>query len=311
MNDIKFKILNISHIDQIYQLLNCNYFDTSDSIKILFPKKYLKWYLQNSLIIGMVYNHKLIGITSIKKIPMIIENQIIPVNFMGLTCINRKIRCNKLHQMLDDYVNKIAQDVWQYRIQENENLHESDQDNDDNQIVYQEFIVPVNHIRLINLGLILPDEEQYPVDENPFTSLKKQDLEQISLKLSNLSSDIRPYFTPENCKYYFLPQQNVIYSFVIRNQSQVTDFVSVYKKYMYCEDYKSMLVTAYLSFYSLETLTETEMLILLIDKLKKYGFDQLIFNDQLLKTEIGITKFITNNKFGYNIPEKMSFFPFT
>ena len=111
-----------------------------------------------------------------------------------------------------------------------------------------------------------------------------------------------------------------MYSFVNRNQQgDVTDFISVYKNYLYCIDKNKVVSVGQLSFYFCETMTITQLVSYLLDKLPSYGIDQLVFRDIGENMKINITKFSTNGDlyyYFYNVAIKetandsIHFFPF-
>ena len=316
------RTLSVSNLDDIYGLLNNHYIEDNNHIaRISFSKDFLYWYLKYippGFIVGMTYKNKLVGMITAIFIDMIIYDKRIKVPYINFLCIQSKIRKLGLAQFLFNEIKerltniKITYAFFTGMKQVTQSFCRT-----------KDFIIPINYKKLEEGGFLEEDLTPIPkMEDNPLHLMVAADIETVLPKLNKYLEkfSVKPYFTNDSVYHFLLPKKNIVYSFVNRNQKgDVTDFICVYKNYLYCIDKNKVVSVGQLSFYFCETMTITQLVSYLLDKLPSYGIDQLVFRDTGENMKINITKFSTNGElyyFFYNVAIKetnndsIHFFPF-
>ncbi|BCS83442.1 N-myristoyltransferase [Cotonvirus japonicus] len=317
-----FKTLTTKHLDEIHDLITNHYIeDENHIVKILYSRDFIYWYIKyipNNFIIGLTYNDKLVGVVTALFIDMIIYNEKLKIPYINFLCVQKKIRklglaiflLNELKKRLSEIGIKYSLFTTMKNIPEHFTVSE-------------EFVVPINYSKLKNIGF-LPETEQKNitnVSSNPLSLMIESDIPSVTLKLNESwkNLQIKPFLTDISTRHFLLPKKNIVYTFVVRNGSIITDMVSVYKTYIYSIDKKQIISTAQLGFYYCKTMSLTQLITYLIDKLKKYNFDQLIFKNAHQGLDINIDKFTTYGNLYYylynvTVPKtevsKICMFPF-
>lgn len=304
MNNIiyhfKIKTLDLRYLEEIHNLLNNHYIeDEQKIIRLIYSKDFLYWYLKkvpNGLIIGLTYKNKLVGLITAIFIDVIIleKHKIMP--YINLLCLQKKIRKLGLSKLLIDELKSRLQKLGM-----NDAIYTTMNQITNYYCISEDFIIPINYQRLnkINFINVLRSDK---LDYNPLQLVGINDIEIIKEKLNIFLSKyvIHPYFTHESIEDFFIPKKNIVYSFVIRDiNNKPTDFISIYKYYYYCIEKNEMLSVAQLSFYYYETITLTQLVKYLIDKLLNYNIDQIVFSNIMDNMEINITKYTSYRKLYY------------
>src|ERR1044071_1121443 len=107
--NFEFKILNMSHLTDIHDLLNNNYIKNPNcGVRTIFTKDYLYWYLKlvpAGFIIGLTFKQKLVGMICSQFFDVIIHQTSLKVPYISLLCVHAKIRNLGLASCL---INKIS-----------------------------------------------------------------------------------------------------------------------------------------------------------------------------------------------------------
>lgn len=318
----KFKTLNMAYLDEIHSLLNNHYVeDDSHIVRLMYSKDFIYWYLKKvppGLLVGLVYKNKLVGMITAIFIDLVISGKTMNLPYINFLCVQSKIRNYGLAIYLTDEI--------KYRLAKNnffclvftsmKTLYKSFSKTKD-------FIIPINHAKLKSIGFLTEDLPPYPeILLNPLQKMSVDDIKYIAPKLNKFMKkyEIAIDFTQNTVENFLLPKKNIVYSYVIKNSSgEITDFVSVYKHYLYCVEKKAIVSVAQLAFYYYDSITLTELITFLIDKLADYNFDQLVFRDFMDNSTINITRFGSHaelNYYFYNFsmkktePNKLCFYPF-
>ncbi|AHA45223.1 putative N-myristoyltransferase [Acanthamoeba polyphaga mimivirus] len=300
------KTLNVKHVDEIHELLNKHYIEDNDHIiRIIYSRDFLYWYLKyvpNNFIIGLMYKNKLVGLITALFVDMIMYDNKIKIPYINFFCIQNKIRKFGLSNILiEELKSRLLKIGVAYSLFTRMNCQNSLDKYFTSTI---DFAIPINYPKLKSVGFI-PDDEKlmnWKIENNPLSLMVKTDILSVTSKLNihlqHLS--VRPYLTEDSVHHFILPKKNIVYTFVKRDsRGYVTDMVSVYKHYAYILETGKIISNAQLSFYYNETMDLTQLILLLLDKLINYGFDQLIFRNFYDNEKINITRFETNGELNY------------
>lgn len=318
----EFKTLGTDYLDEIYNLLINHYLEDENHItRLTYSRDFLYWYLKyipSGFIIGLIYNKKLVGMITATFLDMIIYGKEIKVPYINLLCVQSKIRKLGFGLFL---INEIKSKL--YKINISYAIFTGINSITKSYCITKDFIVPINYPKLKEVEFLLEDIPLLPKNNNnPLHLMVISDIDIIVTKLNKFMEkfDIRPYLTNESAYHFLVPKKNIVYSFVKKNtDGNITDFINVYKNYLYCIEKKKIISVAKISFYFYESMTLTELITNLLDKLPSYGIDQLVFNDMADNSSINITKFSTYGNlyhFFYNVSiketltSKLCFYPF-
>jgi hypothetical protein len=321
-NGFLFKTLGMEYLDEIYNLINNHYtIDKNNIYRHIYSKKYLYWYLRRippGFIVGLIYKNKLVGMIAANLIDMIVYNKAIKVPYINFLCCQTKIRNSSLGMLLMNEIKKRLISIkmtYAFFISPNKVANSF--------CSVSEYVIPINCKKLKSIGFLV--EDIVPIistGHNPLHLMNNSDIDGVTTKLNKHleNQSIKPYFTNESVYHFLIPKKNIVYSFVKRGpNNSVTDFICVYKKYLYCFEKNCTVSVANLSFYFHETMTLTELVTYLLDKLPSYHIDQLVFSNTHDNMNINITKFSTYDNFYYyfyNVllketdSSKISFYPF-
>lgn len=321
-NGFEFKTLGPKHLDEIYGLINNHYMEDQNHItRLTFSKDFIYWYIKyipTGFIVGLILNKKIVGMITALLIDMVINNNIVNIPYIDFLCIQTRIRGLGLAPLLiDELKNRLTKLNTKYALYS---------DNKANRMFNyicqcQEFVIPINYSKLKNIGFLAEYLKPLPLSNNQLHLMTASDIDFIIPKLNKSmeKNKIRPYFTNKNAHHFLLPKKNIVYSFVKKLNSEITDFVTVYKNYSYCLDHNKIISVAQLAFYYHETMELTELIVELLGKLSTYGFDQLIFKNIHENMNIELEKFPLCDKINYHLsgaeldvidPSHMNIYPF-
>ena len=293
---LKIKTLNIKYLDQIHNLLNHHYKeDKYQTIRHIYSKDYLYWHLKmvyKNLFIGLVYQKKLVGMVSVIVHDYNINSKNTKMAIIEFLCVQKNIIGTEKY-LLDEVKNRINQMGIKYII--------NNYNRGQKIITVNDYVIPINCQKLRNINFLLEEYPEKIPTINYLSLMKKSDLNYVIPKLNQFMKKFTfyPLFDANSGYNFLVPKKNIIYSFVKHNGYQVTDFVSVRKYYYYCQEKHTMITTAQLTYYYHETMTLTELITQLINKLKYYKFDQLIFRNWSDNNKINITRFEAHDKIDY------------
>jgi glycylpeptide N-tetradecanoyltransferase len=291
--DFHIENLSIFHLDKIQIFLDKNYIEDCNGIfRIIYSKDYLYWYLKDSIILGMMYLGHLIGMISAKKMRLVVEDQEEDYYYINFLCVSRNFRKRDISKILiTEMKNKLDNFIFRSFCNVSCNCF----------CISNQYQIPLNCEKLKKIGFLnedfsLPNKNQY------LHLLKEHDIPELIKKLNTKLKNykIRPFIDHDSVSNYLFPKKNIVYSFVIRNNNNITDFVSVYKYYQYCFESKKVLSVAYLGYYFYTSVSLTELIEMLLIKLVVYNFDQFIFNDIAENKDINITKYSSSERIFYH-----------
>jgi glycylpeptide N-tetradecanoyltransferase len=305
----QFKTLNVSHLDDIHSLLTKHYIEDDDHlVRLVYSKDFLYWYLRyipSGYIIGLTFNNKLIGMITATFIDMIVYQKKLKVPYINFLCVQSKLRSMGFGPMLmNEMKSRLNSASMGF------GLFTSMKKPTKNFAISNDFVIPINYPKLKEIEFLVEDIKPIPVPEsNPLHLLVASDLDSVIPKLNSFMEkfDVKIYFTNDSAHHFLLPKKNIVYSFVNRTNSSVTDFVCVYVNYLYSIQKNKMISVAQLAFYYHETMSLTDLILFLLNKLPSYGIDQFVFRDIADNPDINLTKFSTNgelNYFFYNVAIK-------
>ncbi len=319
--DFSIKVLNTSHLEEIYNLINNHYADDNHKIyRQTFSKDYIYWYLKYipaGFVIGLLYKEKLVGMIATMFIDMIIFNQKLKVPYGGLLCIQKKLRGYGLSKLL---ITEIGRKLSKINL--NYVFFSSQIKFDKSFSSVQNYVVPINCAKLQEVNFLTEHFEPVKLfDTNPLRLVTGTDIETICVKLNKSLTNykVKPWFSKDAAYHYILPKKNIVYSFVIEIDGEITDFINVYQNFYFCYDSSKTISVANLGFYFCESIELTELVTLLIDKLRTYDFDQLVIKNYGQNSKINTTKFASaeenfyymhNMGIPYTDPNEFMFFPF-
>jgi len=308
----KIQTLSINHLDQIYMLLNENYIsDESNILTYTYGKDFIKWYLRLAhpdLIIGLTYHKLLVGLV----IGVMVQSGTSKIPYINFLCVHHKLRekglSKKLILELETRLEKMGVEKGVFQLTSGSIEKSSLFTSLPNTVIripdITHYVIPINYAKLKKLEFVT--EEKIPEklsDDNPLHLISPLDLKEITYRLNTFTSKapLRIHFDANSSNLYLKPRKNICYSFAKYNGTDPTDFINVYKHYYYVKEHQELITVAQLGFYYMETLTLTELVTFLLDKLKVCGFDQLVFRQVFLNDTINITKFSTYDQSTYYV----------
>lgn len=316
------KTLGTNHLDEIHKLLTNHYIeDNQKIIRLVYARDFLYWYLKyvpTGLIIGLCYHNNLVGVITATMVEVIVEDNIRQIAYINLFCIHTRLQNHGLGRfLLQEMKNRLIQMGTKTAIFTGTKKYLKPF------CTTKEYIIPINYPKLEKVGFLTKDDmETIPeIDTGHLHLMEKDDIKQIVPKLNKSLEKyrFRPYFDKDKAYHFLFPKKNIVYTFVKKHKTEITDMVTVYKTYAYCKEKHRIVGVGHLAFYFNETLSLTELVKCLINKLASYGIDQLVFRNMADNDIINITKFSTHgelyySKVGLPIPSldanEMIFFPF-
>lgn len=283
--NLHIKNLNMSHLNEIYKLLLKNYFEDDQKIfRRILTKKYLYWYLkkiESRYMIGLIYKkRKLIGLITAIIVDIDIYGEKTKMPYINFNCIQRNIY-NKTYEefLINNIIDKLYKDGYKYIYYKGMIKSSRPQIFKICTIVIKKHTIPINCTKLSKIFDVEILENIPEITNNPLHILTKKDLPDIIDKLNNNMSNyyIKPLLSIEIATHFFLPIKNLVYSYIIRNETgNITDFICAYNKYYYHVEKNVIIKSAQLFFLFSENILN--LITFLLDKLKSEYIDQLEFN---------------------------------
>ncbi|XP_066262103.1 glycylpeptide N-tetradecanoyltransferase [Euwallacea similis] len=299
-------------LTELYTLLNENYVEDDDSMfRFDYQPEFLKWALQPPgwkeewhCGVRVEKSGRLVGFIS--AIPATLhvykkKQKMVEINFL---CVHKKLRSKRMAPVLIREITRrvnltgIFQAVYTAGIVLPKPVstctywHRSLNPKKLIEVKFSHLSRKMTMQRTLKLYK-LPDQPRTP----GFRKMNKEDVDQTHVLLNKYLSlyDLAPHFTKEEFLHWFLPQPNIIDSFVVETKGKITDFVSYYtlpSSVMHHPVHKT-LKAAY-SFYNVSS--QTPWIPLMQDALisaRQLNFD--VFNALDLMEN---SKFLEELKFG-------------
>jgi len=314
-SNFQIKTLSLHNFDQIFMLINENYItDQMNILRYSYGKDFLKWYMRLThpdLIVGLISGKLLVGI--VMGIVVDINTENTKAGYVNFLCIHEKLRKHGLAKMLIAEIEKRINTMGITRIFfHSTNYTPRDSNNLPHSMPYStlitdvsHYVIPINYAKLKKLKFMEDEETIKSLVSNPLHLIKVSDLHEITNRLNKYVSKTKFHikFNDITSNLFIKPRKNICYSFANYKNNIPVDFVNIYKHYYYATEHRELITIAQLGFYYLETMTLTELITCLIDKLHTYEFDQLVFKKVFENDTINITKFSTYDKSTYYIKD--------
>ena len=235
--------LESNDLDAIYNFLNKNYVeDAHGTFRFDYAPEFLKWALMPPdykpewhIVVRVKSNHNIVGF--ITAIPVILNIQgkkekAVKVNFL---CVHKKLRSKRLAPLL---IKEITRRVNLYGVY---------------QAIYTSGTLLPNPIascryyhrslnpkKLVYIGYASLTKNMtmartlklYSLPSTPLyiRPMEARDIPAVTKLLSDYLSnkDVYPEYNEDEIKHWFMPKENIVYSFVVQKQDRITDFVSFY-----------------------------------------------------------------------------------
>lgn len=303
-NKLEFKKLSLKDFASISQFINDNYIEESEfEIRINYSVDFIYWYLstmKNGIVLALIFNANIIGLITARIIDMMVHRKASPIAYIDFWCTKKKMRRNGIGAML--FKELISQlDTLGYRahiIKSNRVI--AIEGARSYTCTIKNYIIPINHNLLYDIGLLdeINDDFKSEIDpdENPLHLMQDLDIDSIVTKLQEKFEQyaIYPMLSGENIQNFLCNKKFVSYCFVNRDEhGRVTDFVCT--NYFQVKDLHTQCIinTVKILFYFCTKLDLTMMIKYLIDKLSRYGIDQLLYDETCENECINITKLPT------------------
>lgn len=306
-NNIQLINLHKIRPSQISKFLNNNTDNSDSMIKIIYDKKYITWLLRNlynSLSIGITFNKKLIAICGIELIDSKIYNHYIKLPIVRLFCVYRSLRKIGFAKiMMSIIMNRIIDSGYE-KIYFSSNFLINTKTEPPSRLAFAssfKLIIPLNQERLIEAKL-LPERINYdiPLESNILKHMMVEDIDTI---VDKLNYKLKKYNIArvynKNYMEKLLSRKQCCMTYVKRDNDTVTDFISVRieKFRIDNKDFNTLIKyisNAHVLFYYNETLTASELFLLLMGKLVNYEVDQITYTNTGENPAIDITHFESN-----------------
>ena len=259
--------------------------------------------MYNNIIVGFISAHVIDFISKINS--ELVISQIGCVNYL---CIQKNLRnCGLSKLLIDKLIHNLSSDgitrhIY-YTHDDSFNVLHNNTFLTSN-IYSREYAIPINIPKLKSINFIT-DHELPIIRNNPLHLFKKNNVEQVLYNLNTIGKfiddgDIYRIFD-KNDILFLLPIKNVIYSFVVLDDKNiVTDFVSVRVNIDECVKTGVCLNVGYLSWYYHTSMSMSQLILFLVDKLQYYEVDHLLFHETNNNLNIDIDKYLISS-ISYNV----------
>lgn len=323
-------INNRTSLNELYEFLKENYVeDDSNSFRLHYSNEFLYWWLSSLgfvkewyICVRVAKNNKLVGFISAIPVNIRVFNNIQPTAEINFLCVHKKLRSKRMTPIL---IKELTKRILCYGF--HQAVYTSGtylpkfiaRCNYWHRALNPRKLIDINFINLNhNITIRMLQKLYWLPNETKIHGLRPMIKSDI-LSAHNLlceyfkSFDIAPIFTENEFEHWFLPRENIIYSYVIETKNKITDFISFYSVPTTILNHSvySVINTVY-SFYNVSTSVSWVNLIqdaLIIAKNLKFDvFNALDVMDniqflQTLKFKIGtesLKYYIQNNDNEYN-----------
>lgn len=290
--------LTPGHLDQVVALLSANYAESKDdSIRLQYSKDFIYWYLRQATVsLGLCFNSKLVGMVMCTIVSTMIHNERVDMPYPNFLCVRHELRGTKACSLLlGELKRRLKASGYDKALFSTSKVLPKDH------LVYTAAIIPINIPKLFHIGFLEDTSiNHHTFDENPLKLMRPKHISQVAALLTSeyANQTLRPHFDSKIVHKTLLPKKDIVMSFVRLDGDKVVDFVSVYLFKMFAVASNTHVVTANLAFVA-NSMCLTNLIRLLVDKLKSYGIDQLMYQDWGKNSEIDITRFTVDGETRY------------
>lgn len=290
--------LTPNHLDQVVALLDANYANSKDDpIRLQYSRDFIYWYLRHATAsVGLCFNGKLVGMVLCTVIQTMVHNTKMDLPYPNFLCVRHELRGTKACQLLIKELKRRLEAAGYKKA-----LFSTSKQLAKPHLAYAAAIIPINIPKLFHIGFLDDTTICHEVfDENPLKLLRPKHISQVATMLNNAYSNqsLRPFFDTKTVHQTLLPKKDIVMSFVRLEGDIVVDFVSVYLFKMLAVASNTHVVTANLAFVA-NTMNISVLIKLLVDKLKNYGVDQLMYQGWGSNDQIDVTRFTVDGETKY------------
>ncbi|CRH04009.1 glycylpeptide N-tetradecanoyltransferase, putative [Plasmodium relictum] len=280
---------------EIFQLLSDNYVEDDDNIfRFNYSSEFLLWGLSSpnyvkNWHIGVKYDvaNKLIGFISAIPIDICINKKIVKMAEVNFLCVHKNLRSKRLAPVLIKEITRRInlENIWQAIYTAGVYLPKPLSD-------ARYFHRSINVKKLIEIGFSSLNPrltmsraiKLYKIDDTlnikNLRKMKKKDIDGLHKLLNNYLEQFKLHavFSKEDIAHWFLPIDNVIYTYVNEENGEIKDLISFYSlPSQVLGNEKYNILNAAYSFYNIATTTSIKNLMQdAIYLAKKNSFD--VFN---------------------------------
>ncbi|CDU85152.1 glycylpeptide N-tetradecanoyltransferase [Plasmodium yoelii 17X] len=263
---------------EVYNLLTDNYVEDDDNIfRFNYSSEFLLWALSSPnylkewhIGVKRVDTNKLVGFISAFPTDICINKKVVKMVEVNFLCVHKSLRSKRLAPVLIKEVTRRInlKNIWQAVYTAGVYLPKPISD-------ARYYHRTINVKKLIDVGFSSLNSrltmsraiKLYKIDDElnlkNLRLMKKKDVDQVHKLLNNYLSKFNIYvkFTKEEIAHWFMPIQNVIYTYVNEVDGEIKDMISFYSlpsKILANEKY-DMIYAAY-SFYNVATTTSLKNL---------------------------------------------------
>jgi len=277
-------------LTELYTLLTENYVEDEDALfSFDYSSEFLKWALQPPgwkpqwhLGVRVKSNNKLVAFIS--GIPATLrihkhEQLLVEINFL---CVHKKLRSKRLAPVLIKEVTRLIHLEGIFQALYTAGVHLPKPIS-----VCRYYHRSLNPKKLIECQFshlrrnktMAQTIKYFRLPEKPlitgFREMKEEDIDSVQKLLNNYLSkyDVAPVFSREDVKHWFIPIDNVIYSYVVEKEDgEISDFISFYNlpSSVFGNPKHKEIKAAYLFYYCQEGMG------------KKYSATRALINDALI-----------------------------
>lgn len=281
-------------LNDLYIFLKSYYRDNKENkFKLHYTKELLKWLLlvpnyQKDLHLSLKYKNIIIAtIIGIPRTINILDKNIFLIE-INLLCIRDEFRKKRLSPLLIREISRriSKKNIWQAYYTNDLNLPNSLCEG-----TY--YIRPLNIEKLLEIKYIY-NPENIKLLEKPTKNLElltnnKNEIK-LCCKLLNkflLNFKINLNISEKEFKYLFLPRENLIFSWILKNNGLITDFISFVNLSLIVNNNSkySEIKEATLFYYFTNSITLTELMANSLYSLKKLNFDSVSCINQMNNNE--------------------------
>lgn len=276
-------------LTELYTLLTENYVEDDDAMfRFDYSAEFLKWALQPPgwkpqwlAGVRVKSNNKLVAfISAIPATLRVHEHKqlLVEINFL---CVHKKLRSKRLAPVLIKEITRRVHLEGTFQALYTAGVHLPKPIS-----VCRYYHRSLNPKKLIETGFSHLEKNRnmaktikyYRLPEKPlipgFREMKAEDVDSVQKLLNTYLEkyQVAPVFSREDVEHWFLPVDNVVYSYVVENENEITDFVSFYNlpsSIIGHPTYKE-IKAAYLFYYFQEGMG------------KKYSTTRALINDALI-----------------------------
>lgn len=287
--------LELEDVEPVYSLLeHCGPVDTRDCLRTVWSKDYIMWYFQNTsrdLRLGLIYHDKIVGFVAAHIQSYLLDGKSFAIGQIALLCLETRVRDLGLAGFLiKTIVHRLHQTKCQKIVAISPQIHREIPSK--NIIALRYFMIPIRQAKLRDLCIIKNSFDYPSVPTNVLHMMRKTDIESVASSLNTFyhRQRLRPVFD-EKFVTNILTKKRIVYTFVCRDsRGIVTDMISVQQRYRIMLHSGDEISEAVVMYYFYQTLSLTQLILYLRDKLLQYDFDEILFDNANHNLEIDVER---------------------